>query len=138
MLDALKNKLANIFWNFVFNLVEILQEMKHRVIEQKPFRSIRKIIKEINSMPLVVFFWVSLRTEEKLLDFSKAHLGIIKAEVTVQKGQHRLERKMVRWGSNNTEMPWLVLENTTIGAREDWWQSRNAVNQMPPKLDADL
>ena len=142
MTNKLKNRLADVFWEFVINLIDTFWEIKDRVVGQKQSGSIRKIMEEINSNIRGPFFRVTLRKDEGLLDFSqnqfeKGRMGV-PMQVPVLRGQYRLERKMVEWGSDNPEMPWLVLENTTIGAREAWWQSRAALNEISLKLDADI
>lgn len=138
MINSLKDKVAKIFWEFVISLIDTVQEIKDGIINQKPRGSIRKIMKEINSKPFVFSFWIILRKDERLFDFLKDQFGSGEIGVIIQKGQYRLERKMVKWGSNNVEMPWLVLENTTIGARESWWQKQSDLSGIPLKLDADL
>lgn len=134
------NGLADILWDIIINLLDVFQEIRDRVANGKSFAStnIRKVMQEINANLRGPFFWGTLREDEGLLDFSRSQFGILGAEVIVEKGQYRLERKMARWGSNNPEMPWLVFENTTVGAREKWWQDRAASGEVLLSLDAEL
>lgn len=79
-----------------------------------------------------------LRKDEMLIDLSQGQFERGGVLVPVKKGQYRLEKIQVRWGDNNSEMPWLVLEKTTIGAREAWWLTRVAKGEISLKLDANI
>lgn len=138
MTNNLKNRLIDIFWDFVINLIDAFQEIRDRVVNQKPDVRGRKIMKEINSNLRGPFFWAVLKKDAIQLDFSQGQFERGGIKVSVKSGQYRVERKLFKWGSNNSEIPWLVLENTTIGAREGWWQSQSASNQISLRLDADI
>ena len=134
------NGFADILWDFIISLLDVFQEIRDRVANGKSFASTntRRIMQEINANLRGPFFWGTLREGEGLLDFSRDRFERRGVEVLVGKGQYRLERKMVKWGSDNPEMPWLVLENTTVGAREKWWQNRAASGEVLLSLDAEL
>lgn len=138
MRDSPKNRLINLFWNVVINLVEVFQETWERVANRKSFAGIRTIMKEVNHNLRGPFFRVVLRKDEALADFSKDQLDIGSFLTIIKAGQYRLEKRMVKWGDNNPETFWLVLENTTIGAREAWWSKRADSGEIFLKIDVDL
>ena len=123
----MKDKLARFFSDFLDNLIFMFQGIWDEVFNQPRF-SQGKIMKKINSNIRGPLFWVYLKKDERLIDFSKGQFAKRGVEVVVQKGEYRLERKIVKWGEN-LEMPWLVLENTTIGAREAWWQNHTTLHK---------
>jgi len=131
MTPNLGKKIAGIFWKFLMNLIEIFQEARERFVGQKLLSNVKRTTK--NNMN-GAFFLVVLKREERLLDFSIKPSRSGGVRVAIQRGQYRLERKIVRWGSSSQEMQCLVLENTTIGALENWWQSRVTLGRISLKL----
>lgn len=131
----MKDKLARFFSDFLDNLIFMFQGIWDEVFNQPRF-SQGKIMNKINFNLRGPFFWVYLKKDERLIDFSKGQFAKRGVEVVVQKGEYRLERKIVKWGEN-LEMPWLVLENTTIGAREAWWQNHTTLHKIVLKSNAD-
>ncbi len=130
-----KHKFSDLFWDFVLKLIDTFSEIRSNIIDPRPRVNVRKLIQEIFSNMPGPFFGIRLREDERLFDFSKGRFEAGGVMVVVKAGQYRLERKMIRWGSNNPEDPWLVLENTTIGAREAWWKKQLGISL---RLDADL
>ncbi len=63
MTNNLKNRLIDIFWDFVINLIDAFQEIRDRVVNQKPDVRGRKIMKEINSNLRGPFFWAVLKKD---------------------------------------------------------------------------
>ncbi len=137
MIKNIKDRLLGLLCDFMLNLIDAFLERREREVFHKQFGRPRKPEEAIRFDFHGHFFWANLRGDEILVDFSKIQHGLDCVFVPMRKGQHLLERKVIKLG-RSPETSLLVLEGTTIGAQESWWQKKKDKGELSFKLDADI